>query len=92
MSTTEKTERWSVDIFIAEKEGRTYAEARLHTRDQTHLIGKGSARLNPSDRDVPEIGEELAVSRALSQLAHLLLDAAADDIEGITHEPATLRG
>jgi hypothetical protein len=87
MSTAKK---WSVEIHIDEHESRTRAEARLHTADRTHLVGVGLARLNPADRDVPEIGDELAASRALADLAHQLLEAAADDIEGITHAPATM--
>lgn len=86
------TGTWSVEIFISERDGRTHAEARLHTADRTHLVGTGAARLNPKDRDVPEVGEELATARALSDLAHRLLDAAADDIEGVTHEHAALEG
>jgi hypothetical protein len=39
---------------------------------------------------VPEIGDELAAARALSELSHNLLDAAAADIEKITHRPAHL--
>jgi hypothetical protein len=81
---------WSVDISIAEREGRTHARARLHTADATSLEASGSARLRPADRDVPEIGEELAAARALSALAHLLLETAADDIEDVTHAPVTL--
>lgn len=50
----------------------------------------GLARLNPADRDVPEIGDELAVARALSDLGHQLLDTAAGDIEQITHRPVHL--
>ncbi|GGU50425.1 DUF1876 domain-containing protein [Lentzea flava] len=87
MSTAKK---WTVEIRIDEHESRTRAEARLHTDDRTHLVGVGLARLNPADRDVPEIGDELAASRAPSDLAHLLLDAAANDIEGVTHVPAQL--
>jgi hypothetical protein len=87
MSTAKK---WSVEIHIDEHESRTRAEARLHTADKTHLVGVGLARLNPADRDVPEIGDELAASRALADLAHQLLDAAASDIEGITRAPAQL--
>lgn len=87
MSTAKK---WSVELLIDEHDGRTRAEARLHTQDPTHLIGIGTARLNPADRDVPEIGDELAVSRALADLAHQLLDAAANDIEGVTRTPARL--
>ena len=79
--------RWTVSIYIDESEGdrRTRAEARLHTGDDTHLVGVGTAKRNPDDRAVPEIGDELAVARALSELSHLLLQAAADDVAAITH-------
>lgn len=82
--------QWNVDIVIDEHENRTRAHARLHNPDQTGLVGVGTARLNPSDVNVPEIGDELAVSRALNELAHRLLDAAAADIEQITHQKAHL--
>jgi hypothetical protein len=85
MSTAKK---WTVELHIDEHESRTRAEARLHTADRTHLVGVGTARLNPADRNVPEIGDELAASRALADLAHQLLDAAANDIEGITDPSA----
>jgi hypothetical protein len=39
---------------------------------------------------VPEIGDELATSRALSDLAHKLLEATVADIEAMTHHPANL--
>ena len=39
---------------------------------------------------MPEIGDELAAARALSRLAHDLLDAAAGDIENLTHEHVDL--
>lgn len=84
--------RWTVDIVIDEHhdERRTRAEARLHTPDRIGLTGSGQARRNPGDPEVPEIGDELAVSRALSDLAHRLLDAAAGDIEQITRKGAHL--
>jgi hypothetical protein len=81
---------WSVDITIAERDGHTHARARLHTDDATALEATGIARLRSTERDVPEIGEELAAARALAALAHLLLDTAADDLEGVTHAPVTL--
>lgn len=82
--------RWNVQIFIDEHEGSsTRAEARLTTGDN-QLTGLGIARRNPNDREVPEIGDELAVARALSELAHQLLHAAAEDIEGITAQPVHL--
>jgi hypothetical protein len=80
--------RWRVDISIDEHddERTTRAEARLQTNDRTDLVGRGTAHRNPADSDVPEIGDELAVARALSELAHELLHSAASDIEQITHE------
>ncbi|MGH4012041.1 MAG: DUF1876 domain-containing protein [Pseudonocardiaceae bacterium] len=84
------SKRWTVEINIDEHDGWTRAVARLHNRDETGLAGQGLARLNPADHDVPEIGDELAVARALSDLGHKLLEAAAGDIEQITHQPAHL--
>jgi hypothetical protein len=81
---------WTVQIDIGEHEGTTRATAHLRTGDSTSLTGTGTARLNPADPDVPEIGDELAAARALSQLAHALLDAAADDISGVLHKPVDL--
>jgi hypothetical protein len=86
------TKRWTVDIYIDEHEEqrRTRAEARLHTDQGTEVRGIGSAHRNPSDREVPEIGDELAASRALADLARTLREAAAGDIEQVTHEPVRL--
>ena len=72
---------WTVQVQIDEHEDRTRAVARLRIDDAESLTGTGLARLNPADRDVPKIGDELAVARALSELSHLLLDVAARDIE-----------
>lgn len=82
--------RWDVEVQIDEHDNTTRAVARLHNRGETGLVGVGLARLNPSDENVPEIGDELAVSRALSELSHRLLEAAAGDIEKITHHAAHL--
>ena len=81
---------WSVQIDLGEHDGMTRAVARLHTSDRRSLTGTGAARLNPADRDVPEIGDELAAARALSELAHALLEAAADDISNVLDEPVDL--
>ncbi|HJQ45785.1 MAG TPA: DUF1876 domain-containing protein [Amycolatopsis sp.] len=84
----EKT--WTVDVIIDEHGDRTRAKARLRNPGESDLVGIGTARLNPADANVPEIGDELAVSRALSDLAHKLLDVAAEDIEQTTHQAAHL--
>jgi hypothetical protein len=84
------SKHWNVVIEIDEHDGRTRAVARLQADDMDQIVGVGTARLNPEDRDVPQIGDELATARALSELSHRLLHAAAEDIEGITHQPAHL--
>ncbi len=82
---------WSVRVSVSEADGETDAEARLVMDGDEHLAGRGKARLNPADRDVAKIGAEIAVARALSELAHKLLHTAAVDVEGMTHERAHLR-
>jgi hypothetical protein len=82
--------RWNVAIEIDEHDSMTRAVARLDA-GSTELTGVGLARRSPEDANVPQIGDELAVARALSELAHQLLDATAADIERITHQPAHVR-
>lgn len=75
------TRTWTVNIHLFEQEnGRTSAEAVLETDLGTVLRHRGVARRNPGDRDVPEIGDELAACRALSGLGHDLLEAALSDV------------
>ncbi|HEX2314724.1 MAG TPA: DUF1876 domain-containing protein [Thermomonospora sp.] len=81
---------WTLTVEIAEQERYTEAEARLTTSTGTSLTGRGIARRNPRDADVPSIGDELAVSRALSELSHGLLDAAAQEISQIEHRKVRL--
>jgi len=83
------TTQWKVNIELTEDDRMTHATAFLQTgTGADRLVGRGEARCNPIDRDVPEIGDELAAARALSDLAHLLLDATVSDIEAITHNRA----
>lgn len=85
-----RTDQWSVSLSVTETEGHTRAEARLAMADDEQLTGIGDARLNPADTDVWTIGAEIAVARALSDLAGRLLHTAATGIEEITHERAHL--
>ncbi|MCV7151303.1 DUF1876 domain-containing protein [Mycolicibacterium pyrenivorans] len=79
---------WTVEVSIDEHEGLTRAKARLRWRER-ESVGVGMARLNPADRDIAEIGDELAVARALSDLGTRMRAEAAEDIESVTHEPAS---
>jgi hypothetical protein len=82
--------RWTVEVFVGEEDGRTYAEANLQDDTGNQVLGTGRARLNPADRDVPAIGDEIAVARALTDLGRQLLRTAASDIQSITHQPVHL--
>lgn len=80
---------WPVEISLREQDRETRAEARL-IKAGIPVVGQGFARRNPDDRDVTQIGEEIAAARALSDLAHRLLGFAAEQIEDITHQRAHL--
>ena len=82
---------WTVEITITEHEDerRTRAEAVLRSV-RPLMRGEGEAYRRPSDKEVPEIGDELATARALADLAYKLLDVAAGDIEQFTHRPVHL--
>ena len=75
------TRTWHVTINLFEADGSTHAEAVLRTDAGPEVRHKGIAHRNPRDRDVPEIGAELAACRALAGLSHDLLDAAIADVE-----------
>jgi hypothetical protein len=85
-----QAKRWTIEIFIDEHDGKTRAKARLQTKGAKPITGVGLARCSPVDRDIPEIGDELATARALSDLSHKLFDATVDDIEAVTHRPAVI--
>ena len=80
---------WPVEISLREEGRETWAEARL-TKRAGGMVGHGLARRNPDDQEVTQIGEQIAAARALSDLAHQLLSAAAGQIEDITHQRAHL--
>ena len=83
-------DRWSVELSIGKDDDETHAEARLVMTGRDQLSGHGKARHNPADPDVTEIGEEIAVARALSELAHNLLNTAAAALEEVTHQRVRL--
>jgi hypothetical protein len=74
------TRTWHVTIHLSEQDDLTRAEAVLHTDAGPDLRHEALARRRESDRNVPEIGDELAACRALAGLAHDLLDATIQDV------------
>lgn len=75
-----------VDIRVEENADTCEATATLHATTAT-FAGVGRARRNPSDPMVPMIGEELAIARALDDLAHKLSLAAQNAITSHESRP-----
>jgi len=82
---------WQVRVSIFESGDDTSANVVLLTEAPTHLTARGQSHRGTADTSVPEIGDEVAVARALRHLADRLLDTAAQDVEAVTGEPAHLR-
>jgi len=81
---------WTVTIVFSEDEDKTRADAVLDGMT-VPMTGWGRARRNPVDPDLPAVGEEIAAARALSDLAHHLLDQAGHVIEGWEGREVRLR-
>lgn len=82
---------WSIEVSLTEDSQSTRADAVLEVGDRM-FRGHGQARRNPVDPDVPRIGEELATARALSDLSHQLLHAAAGAIEAFDGQHVKVGG
>jgi hypothetical protein len=81
MTTATTTSQWTISLAFDEDIDHTTAVAQVTTPAGQLLRGTGQARRNPHDRPVARIGEEVAGARALSNLAHELLEYAAREIE-----------
>jgi len=82
------TKTCRIDVVIEEHEERTRAKARLAWAGK-RFVGVGLARLDPADEPVAQIGDELAIARALSDLSDQLFALTSTDIQASTHEPVT---
>jgi hypothetical protein len=81
-----------MQVHITERESDTTAEVTLTMETGAQFHGHGTAFRNPKDSDVPLIGDELATARALSELSHKLVEAAADTISQREHRTVHLTG
>ena len=82
---------WQVRVSIFESGDDTSANVVLLSDAPTHLTARGQSHRGDRDTAVPEIGDEVAVARALRHLADQLLKTAAQDIEAVTGEDVVLR-
>jgi hypothetical protein len=81
---------WRVNIDLFEAGDETAAHAVLVTEAPRHLDARGAAHRNPAHVAVPEIGDEVAVARALRQLSDRLLETASADLSSIEQRDITL--
>ncbi len=86
---SEPEQNWRVEITFTEDTERTRADAILELASE-RFHGFGQAKRAPQDPSVPVIGQDLAAARALSDLAHQLLDKAAERIESFEGHPVKL--
>jgi hypothetical protein len=80
-----RTQEWTVTINLDEDVDTTHARAVLRSTNGVTVHADGTARRNPADAPIPEIGEELAAARALEHLAERLGGIAEKDIRDLTH-------
>ena len=78
-----------VEVSLTEDADHCEAIARVRVRDRD-FSGWGRARRHPTDPEMPVVGEELAVARALSDVSHQLVVAAADSLESALGRPVAL--
>ena len=81
------TKQWTVAISIDEEpdDRATTARARLRCDDGYNFTAHGSATRFPRDPELPAVGDDLAVARALDDLAQQLKSSAYEtiaDMEG----------
>jgi hypothetical protein len=76
-------ENWHIDLYLSEGDESTTAHAVLHGATPTTLDSRGAARHKAGEANVPEIGDEVAVARALRALADRLLATASEDMSAI---------
>ncbi|GAB3437358.1 hypothetical protein GCM10027517_08740 [Phycicoccus ginsengisoli] len=83
---------WLVRVAISERADRTWARAVLRTAPGREIDATGRATCRAGDLPDREIGDEVAVARALRALADRLLESASADITQVTGEhEVTLR-
>lgn len=87
-----QTRTLPLQVHLVERESETTADVTLTLDSGEQLRGQGSSHRHPRDPDVPEIGDELATARALSELSHRLVVAAADSISRREHRDVHLTG
>jgi Domain of unknown function (DUF1918)/Domain of unknown function (DUF1876) len=81
---------WVVEIQLYETDSETSAHAVLSTGEAVPITSDGHSRRRPGEVNLPEIGDEIAVGRALHHLGELLLTTASGDLAAVHGHPTAL--
>ena len=84
-----ETRVFTVEIEVHEQPDQAEAKAVLEIGDEVRG-GWGRSRRNPSDPERPEVGAELAIARALTDLARHLGHDVEEQIEASEGGPANV--
>ncbi len=85
-----QTKTLTLNVQVVEAGTKTTADVSMTTASGRALHGHGSARRHPDDPSLPQVGDEIAEARALSELAHKLLDIAAHELGDQLHRRVNL--
>lgn len=77
---------WPIRLYFFEEDGQTQARVWLKP-GATALEAVGEAQCEPTDFDVPEIGDEVAAGRALVALGTRLLRSGEIDVADLRGAP-----
>jgi hypothetical protein len=88
---TRHVRTWKVEVQLFETEQETTAHAVLRSGEAPPLRGDGHAARREGEIDLPEVGDEIAVGRALHRLGDLLLGTASGDLAAVHEHPSVAR-
>ena len=91
VASAEKSKTWRVQVSVVETGDNTRASALLISDQPEEFRGRGDSHRSPRDEPRGQIGDEVAVARALRHLADSLLARAESDIKAATGTNAYVR-
>ena len=91
VASAERSKTWRVQVSVVETGDNTRASALLISDQPEEFHSRGDSHRSPRDEPRGEIGDEVAVARALRHLADSLLAKAESDIKAATGTNAYVR-
>ena len=87
-----RTKVWHVEVHVSESDRETTAHAVLRSEVPESMEGHGTARRRLDDQEIPVVGDEIAVGRALHRLGDRLISAAAGDLKAAHGHDVSVHG